>query len=217
MRKPKLPNLRPQVPGLGAIGRLDRADLDGHDAAAQGADLRNAAKALAALASAAVMAIAALAVAMSVSQSAAACGVPLAVQRSAGDGFAAVLMADGSVWLEAGSRQAPELKLTRVALLQGIVQLATDGPSLYARQSDGRVWSWQPSAPAMPRPVQGLPGKATLLTARDDGRLWVHVRAPVLPTDGEPAAERQIALRLDGPVALANTARLLRYASNDLP
>jgi len=174
-----------------------------------------AATGMAALASAAAIATLTLAVATALVLPAAAGGAPLAVHTTAGSGFTAVLLADGSVWLAAGPEEAPVRRLTRVPLLQGIVQVAAEGRHLYARQSDGRVWSWEPGAPAMPRPVQGLPGKAIALAVGANGRLVVLTRRSELPGQAGSAAAQQIELRLEGPVALAQAAQPLRYVSND--
>jgi len=143
-----------------------------------------------------------------------ACGLPLAVQRIDAAGQAATLLGDGSVWFEGQPGASPRQQQLRVPLLRDIVQLAFHDGRLYARQSDGRVWQWAPGSVAMPRPVQGLRGKAVDVAVAADGRLAVRVMRHALPTG--LLAERPVELHIVGPLAV-DAARPLpaRYAQRD--
>lgn len=81
-----------------------------------------------------------------------ACGVPLTVQRIAAAGRDAVLLADGSVWVQGRPGTPPGRALVKLAQLQNIVQLASDGRHFCALQADGRVWQWAPESAAVPQP-----------------------------------------------------------------
>lgn len=160
------------------------------------------------------LAMLAAAIALTSPVPAGACGAPTAVQQVAGAGYAAVRLLDGSVWLEGrpGARpDSPERTLARVPLWRDIVQLAADGPHLYARQADGRVWHWVPSEAAPPRPVRGLPARAIELAADDTGAVVVHLQPRPRPDQAAgiavvPLAAPSITLRLAGPIALPPAA-----------
>lgn len=168
---------------------------------------------------AAALALLALAGLTLATQPAAACGTPLAVERSAGTGFSAVRLSDGTVWLDGRPGAASPRQLTQAPLLRDILQLVADGPRLYARQSDGRLWLWEPAGAALPRPVQGLAGKAVDVAVGEQGVLEVRVLRTVVAPDASlaspvsPARQQSVALRLAGPLALSKPGAPARYAS----
>ena len=136
-------------------------------------------------------------------------------QLAGGTDHVLALLADGSVAAFGSNHgtgalgdgtEVARLAPVAVALLRDIVQVAATEGRSYARQSDGRVWQWGRGLGPMPRPVQGLPGRAVQLAVGGDGVVTAEVVAPQLPGPLAHVIERRIEMRLIGPVAIDKTA-----------
>jgi hypothetical protein len=133
-------------------------------------------------------------------------------QRVAGRGFEAWLQKDGLVCVGIKPSVAPEAPAAPCTLVGGlteIVQIEALGPHLLARQTDGRVWTWQPNGLLRPRPIQGLHGRVTEMGSGADGDLWLSVQVHSPGTAAGASVAGSTTVRLVS-VARAGQVELMR-------